>query len=71
MPTVRLLVAMAGPDHAWSVGDLYECDDATAARFVAAGRGEMLRPAAPAPVETAMRDGAPERAVKPRGKARG
>lgn len=74
MARVRVLVAMAGSDHSWSVGDLYECDDVSAARLVAAGRVEYLdaQPAAPvAPVETAMRSGAPDRAMRPRGRGRG
>lgn len=71
MPTLRLLVAMAGPDQAWSVGDLYTCDDEHAAHLVAVGRAEYCDPPAPATPENAMRAGAKERAVRPRGKARG
>ena len=73
MPTLRLLVAMSGCAQAWATGDLYECDEVAAARLVAAGYGVRvdppLAPAASA-VETAMAAGAPERAVRPRGKAR-
>lgn len=66
---IRLLVAMSGRDQAWTTGDLYECDDAAAARMVAAGLAEYLAP--PRAPETAMASGAVERAVKPRGRARG
>lgn len=71
MPTLRVLVAMAGPHQAWSVGDLYTCDDEHAAHLVAVGRAEYCDPPAPPAPENAMRAGAKERAVRPRGKARG
>lgn len=72
MLRLRVLVAMAGPTQAWSVGDVYECDAVAAARLVAAGRAEYLDPPAPpsAP-EAAMAVPAPERAVRPRARGRG
>lgn len=70
MAVVRILVPMAGV-QSWATGDLYECDEASAARLVAAGRAEWLAPEPSSVGETAMRGGAPERAVKPRGRARG
>lgn len=71
MVSLRVLVAMSGRDRAWSVGDRYECDETAAQRLVAAGMAEYVDvPAAPDVVETAMAAGAPERAMRPRGKAR-
>lgn len=67
MTRVRLLVAMAGPDQAWSVGDWYHCDEAAAARMVAAGRAAYADP----PVVAAVHGGGSERAMKPRPKGRG
>lgn len=77
MATVRMRVGLAGLGFSHAAGELYECDDAAAARLVAAGAAEW--PEAPAAldtttapvVETAMKTGGPERMVKPRGKARG
>lgn len=71
MAVVRVLEAMSGT-QSWATGDLYECDDASAARLVALGRAEWLAPVAEAVpvIETAMREVSPERAVKPRGKGR-
>ncbi len=71
MRRLRVLVAMAGPDQGWSVGDVYECDAVAAARLVAAGRAEYLDPpAVPSAPEAAMA-AAPERAMRPRAKGRG
>lgn len=70
MVTVRLLMAQSGRDQSWSAGDCYECDATVAARLIAEGRAEPLGPPAPG-AETTMQAGAPERAVRPRGKARG
>lgn len=69
---VRLLVGMAGPDHAWSAGDLYECDEASARRLVAAGYA-VPTSAGPVPVvlETEMLGPGPEQAIKPRGRRKG
>lgn len=68
---VRCLVALAGRDFSHAPGDLYECDDASAARLVANGIAEHVVLEAPAretPVESAVVS-APERAVV-RGKKR-
>lgn len=74
MMTVRVLVPMSGPDGAWSVGDLYHCAQADAERLVASGRVAWVTAPAPMPEhttpETAMHAGAPERAVRPRGRPR-
>jgi hypothetical protein len=67
VPILRVLVPMGGATM-WHVGDLYECDEASAERLVNAGRAEYLP--APSDHETAMVDGAPERAVRPRGRPR-
>jgi hypothetical protein len=66
---VRLLTSMAGPSGAWTVGDLYECDEPTARRLVAAGYA-VPTDVGPVPVvvETAMAEGGPEQAVRPRGR---
>jgi len=64
---VRLKVSLVGPDFSLSTGDIFTTDDGTAARLIADGAAE---PVVSAP-ETAMTAGAPERAVRPRGKARG
>lgn len=65
--TIRLLTSLAGPRGAWTTGDVYECDEAEAGRLIAAGFAEPIAPA----YETAVAAPPPERAVKPRGKARG
>jgi hypothetical protein len=70
MAIVRVLVPMSGAQQSWATGSLYECDDASAARLVAAGRAEWIDPPAVPVIETAMQDGGPERAVRPRGKGR-
>lgn len=64
---IRLLVSLASPDQAWAAGDLYDCDEATARRFFAAGYAVPVA-AGPAPIvlESAMLGGGPEQAVKPR-----
>lgn len=67
---VRLLVPIAGVGFSLGPGDPYECDDASAARLVAAGIAAPVDPP-PADVETAMAPGARERAMRSRGKARG
>lgn len=63
---IRLLTSLAGPDGAWAMGDLYECDEATAARMLAAGMAERIS-AIPV-IETAMTDGGPEKAVTRKGR---
>lgn len=64
---VRLLVSFASPETAWAAGDLFDCDEATAGRMIAAGFA-VPTSAGPAPVvvESAMAEGAAERAMKPR-----
>jgi hypothetical protein len=52
MPKVKLLTSMAGIDFSHNRGDIIDCNEAEALRFIAAGIAE--------PVETA----AVERAVK-------
>ena len=52
MPKVKLLTSMAGIDFSHNVGDVIDCNEAEAVRFIAAGIAE--------PVETAKI----ERAVK-------
>jgi hypothetical protein len=37
MPKVKLLTSMAGIDFSHNAGDLIDCNEAEAARFVAAG----------------------------------
>lgn len=66
---IRLLTSFAGPDQAWAAGELFECDEATAARMFAAGFAVPVS-AGPAPVvvETEMAGIGPEQAVKPRGR---
>lgn len=71
---VRLLVGLSGSAGAWSAGELYETDEGTAGRFVAAGIAEpvveTLAPSVEPSPETAMLNGGPERAVRPRGRPR-
>ncbi len=64
---VRLLTSLAGPDGAWAAGDLFECDEATARRLVAAGYGVPAEIAGvPVVVEAAQSSGGSERAVTAR-----
>lgn len=67
MTVVRLRVSLVGPEFSLSTGDTLTTDEGTAARLIADGAAE---PVVSVP-ETAMTQGAPERAVRPRGKARG
>lgn len=41
MPKVKLLTSMAGINFSHNVGDVIDCNDAEAARFIAAGIAEM------------------------------
>lgn len=71
---VRVIVPMSGPSRAWAAGDLYECDDAAAARLVAAGIAVPVAPAGIDPVPVAPEAAVaepPERAVRPRARGRG
>jgi hypothetical protein len=54
MPKVRLLTSMAGIDFSHNQGDVIDCNEAEAIRFIQAGIAE--------PIEAAK----PERAVKTR-----
>lgn len=42
MPKVRLLTSMAGIDFSHNHGDIIDCNDAEAVRFVAAGIAEAV-----------------------------
>lgn len=64
---VRMLTSLVGPTVAVTTGDVYACDDATAARFIAAGIAEAIQPEV---TETAMVAPKVERAVRPKGKGR-
>lgn len=66
---VRLMTSLAGVDGAWSAGELYECDEATARRLIAAGYAVPTQHAGlPVVIETAEASGGPERAVLPKGR---
>jgi len=67
---VLMQISMAGRDFAVTTGEVYECDEATARRLIAAGYASPLPVSPPVP-ETTMRAPAPERAMKPRGRPRG
>lgn len=66
--TIRLLTALVGLTQTWEPGDLYHCDEGTAARFIAKG---YAVPVMVGGVELAMTPDAPERAMRPRGRRRG
>jgi hypothetical protein len=69
---VRLRVGLSGAAGAWAAGELYETDEGTAGRLVAAGCADYVVEDVPTPApETTMRTGGPERAVQPRGRKRG
>ena len=68
MTVVKMRVSLVGPTLSVSGGDLFECDEATAARLVANGAAEWV--AGPVP-ETAMRAPIAEHAVKAKPRARG
>lgn len=71
MTRVRMLVALVGPTLALKGGDIYACDDGTAARLVAAGAAEWADPVPePCAGPSAMVTGPAERAVKPRARGR-
>ena len=78
MAQVRMRVGLAGINFAHCAGEVYECDEASAARLIAVGFAEPLVTPEPTPppqheavIETAMRAAPPEKAVKPRGRGRG
>lgn len=43
MPKVKLLTSMAGVDFSHNAGDVIECNDAEAKRFIAAGIAEPVK----------------------------
>lgn len=65
--TIRLLTALVGVSQTWEPGDLFDCDDGTAARMIAKGYAVPLTIGG---IELAVTPGAPERAVRPRGRRR-
>lgn len=64
---VRLLTSLSSPDGSWDEGDVYETDEGTAARMIKSGAAVPFEIGG---IELAVTKGAPERAVKPRGKRR-
>lgn len=64
---VRLLTGLVSPDGQWFEGDVYETDEPTARRMIAAGQAV---PFAVGGVELALGSGGPERAIKPKGRER-
>lgn len=63
MAKVRLLTSMAGVDFSHNMGDVIDCADDVAARYVAAGIAEAFASAEPK-VERAVKKSAVEKAVK-------
>jgi len=61
MPQVRLLTSMAGIDFSHNRGDVIDCNDAEAQRFIAAGIAE---PVETAQIEKAVKKTATRKAVK-------
>jgi hypothetical protein len=66
---VRFLVDIASFDFGYHKGEVADVDDVLARAWCASGTAEPADVSVTVP-ETAMRVGAPERAVKARGKAR-
>ena len=64
---VRLLTSLSSPDGSWDEGDVYETDEGTARRMIASAQAGPFEIGG---IELAVTQGAPERAVKPRGKKR-
>lgn len=63
MAKVRLLTSMAGVDFSHNKGDLIDCTEEVAARYIAAGIAEGFADAEPK-VERAVKKSAVEKAVK-------
>lgn len=63
MAKVRLLTSMAGIDFSHNSGDVIDCTDEVAARYIAAGIAEGFASAEPK-VERAVKKSAIEKAVK-------
>ena len=61
MPKVRLLTSMAGIDFSHNQGDVIDCNEAEAVRFIKAGIAEPVEAAKP---ERAVKSRATRRAVK-------
>lgn len=61
MPKVKLLTSMAGIDFSHNEGDIIDCNEAEAARFVAAGIAE---PVSSPKVERAVKKPITRKAVK-------
>jgi hypothetical protein len=66
---VRFLVDIASFDFGYHKGQVADVEDDAGRAWVASGIAEAAA-IEPLPVETAMRVGAPERAVQPRRKGR-
>lgn len=63
MAKVKLLTSMAGVDFVHNMGDVIECSDQTAQRYIEAGIAEALVSAEPK-IERAVKKLAVEKAVK-------
>jgi hypothetical protein len=61
MPKVKLLTSMAGIDFSHNQGDLIDCNDAEAKRYIEAGIAEPI--SAPAKVERAVKKTKTRKAV--------
>jgi len=61
MPKVKLLTSMAGIDFSHNVGDVIDCNDAEAKRFIEAGIAE---PVTAAKKEKAVKEVVTRKAVK-------
>lgn len=61
MPKVKLLTSMAGIDFSHNQGDVIECNEAEAIRFISAGIAE---PVEAVKVERAVKDTTTRKAVK-------
>lgn len=61
MPKVKLLTSMAGIDFSHNKGDLIDCNEAEAARFVKSGIAEFIAAAKP---EKAVKKVTTRKAVK-------
>jgi hypothetical protein len=60
---IRLLTSLVSPAGSWGEGDVYDTDDATAARMIASGQAV---PFAVGGIEVAVGCDGPERAVAAR-----
>ena len=62
MAQVRLLTSMAGIDFSHIQGDVIDCNDAEAKRYIDAGIAEAVNAAAP--IERAVKKSRAEKAVR-------